>query len=60
MFDMVAYEYAVEAAEQGLTAEEGALFVHAMVLEELLNGGRFFALESFLADMGGDDIARSD
>lgn len=60
MFDAVAFEYMEEAIEQGLTVKEGALFVHAMLLEELLNGGRAFDLAGFLADLEGDDDARSD
>ena len=60
MFDEIACVYVDEAFDQGLTGKEGALFVHAMLLEELLNGGRVFDLDAFLAAMGGDDIARSD
>ena len=60
MFDAIAFAYLEEAREQGLTAKEGALFAHAMLLEELLNGGRSFALAAFLADMEGDDDARRD
>lgn len=60
MFDDVARMYMDEAFDQGLTPKEGALFVHAMLLEELLNGGRMFDLAGFLADLGGDDDARRD
>ena len=48
MFDAIAFEYMDEAREQGLTAKEGAVFVHAMLLEELSNGGRTFDLAGFI------------